>query len=47
LDASQPECVTPAANACEKVALRVSVEVTWGDVIDAPLVYVTLGDQTG
>jgi len=41
---SQPERVSPAADACEKVALRVSVEVAWSDILDTPFVNVAGGD---
>jgi hypothetical protein len=35
---SHPQCERPSANACEKVTLRKSVEVGWGDVSDVPLI---------
>ena len=43
-DASEPECVTPATNACKKVTLRKSVKIRWRDVFNASFVNVSIRD---
>jgi hypothetical protein len=42
---SQPKCVWPAANACEKVTLCKFFEFIWRYLHDRSIVYFAIGDQ--